>query len=560
VLGLGGLGAQNAVAGIDAESGAIQWAYPELPGKDTTITFKDRWVAPKIGGRLVAPDEGFAGTWDFKPHLGLWPHKPQERRLSVDSDDYEIWMPRVQSLSGQLANVSAVTRNERAYAVVGNELVALKSGDGQLVWKRPLRNGTRPSALIGTREHLVVLQDSGAKKAPLLLGISRETGRLEWTTRLERPGQLVTAYSLLFVCENGQLTAFAPAERTFRLAIDSERSDDYRRDPPEQPEAAEAAPDNEAKPAVVKPEASDDPEQPVTEPEGLGDASLLRLQWGEATDTLVQRIRTRRATAPGVPLTLVLDWLNRTRSDRVNAIGSGGWTPVEIAAFAHLCAKLAAVAQPEHFEVGSEVNVYLARHPEEVERVRALIRAARAAVTRVSPHTRVLISYNSEVLGDVYGRTHYFPFGDLPTATRKSRLAALSLAADVEEVGLTTRPQSGFVSPSQIGPRYLLARKLELGNKPVLITHMEARFDESDSAAITQSQFLKRLFQVSYWLDARLVAYPALYQEHAPELPDVALQIGPMRRPALSYWKDTFGWKRVDKLTTDPTPIAPGNP
>lgn len=557
LIGCGGLNAQDSIAAFDPQSGLPRWTYPRLLTPDPIAEYLDRWVVTLIGGRVIPPDEEFAAKWEFHSRA-LQSHPdailPKPRRIRMDRDDWEIFIPHEEALSGQLRNLGLISSPEQVYGFVGQDLVAINIGTGKPLWTRPLRHGTRPLALIGAKDYLVVLQDSGPRKAPLLLGISRESGKLEWTTRLERPGQLVTAYSMVFVCEDGRLTAYAPAERTYRLAVDSDRREDYQRPVQIETEPTDSPPADEVK-SNPTPEISDDPQTQLPEPDGLGDASLLRLSWSESTEALLAKIKARRQTVPGVPLSVVLDWLDRTRSERVYATARGGWTPAEIAAFAQTCAALAEAAQPDHFEVASEVNVYLARHPEEVEQVRALVRAARSAIARVSPHTRVLISYNCEVLGEVYGRTHYFPFGTLPVVKRNDRQAAITLAAEVEEVGLTTRPQSGFIQPGQIGPRYFLARKLELGNKPVVITHLETRFDETDAAAMTQKQFLRRLFQVTYWLDARLIAYSTSIQERNPALPDVALLNGTVHRPALAHWKDTLGWRWVEKLTADPFPL-----
>ena len=570
LLGVGGAGAQGSIGAFDPLTGRPLWFYPGVPLPDATQPLADTRITPVVSQRTLSPDDA-DGTWLHRMRTGPYnPRSPgQGARIRPDRDDWRFMIRRFESVSGQLQNLGLVVAPERVYGFVGGALVALDSRDGKLLWRRPQRRGTAVIGLIGTRDHLVVLQDNGAKKPPCLLGIRRKDGKLVWSNRLPAPGQLVPAYSLLYVCQDGRLHAYAPAERTYLMAIDSDRAEEYLPEPHLEPEPdpdpeagekpgecqAEAEKPAEEKPAAPRPgDPTDDPDAPLVEPAGDGDATLVRLRWGTPLKQLQEILEARHRLVPHAGMVLVLDWLSLDRRSRINATAPGGWSDREIAEFAHTCAELVRTRQPDHFEVASDVNVYLALHPSEVERVRKLVRAARAAVAAVSNHTRVTISYNCEVLGKVYGRTHYFPFGDLPEIKTADRQAAISLAAEVEEVALTTRPQSGFIQPRQMGPSYFLARRQELGNKPVLITRMETRFDETDAASLTQEQFMHRLFRLLYWLDARVVAYPDLRPSGKGSGLDVALQMGPVRRPALAEWKDPLSWKWVQKLTADVPP------
>ena len=57
--------------------------------------------------------------------------------------------------------------------------------------------------------------------------------------------------------------------------------------------------------------------------------------------------------------------------------------------------QLAGAVKPEHFDLAPEVNVYLARHPEQLPRVLALLTTAAQAVKRASPATKVNVIRHS---------------------------------------------------------------------------------------------------------------------------------------------------------------------
>lgn len=548
-MGLGGQSATSAIAAFEAENGAPRWVYPALPPAEGSQRMYDRWVAPIIGGRVVSPDEGFGGTWSYVPRAGPFP-PPPNRRIRNDRDDWEIFPGRVISRSGNLGNPSLVSSGEEIYGIAGGSIVALKSATGTLIWKRRVPPGSVVTALLGSRDHLVVCQHNGPRALPELLGFKRDTGKLDWSTPIPATGQLVSAYSLLALCEDGRLRLHAPAERTFRMAVESDNRDDYLADTLRDV-AGDGPPRTEPEPALT-PEPSNTPGETAPNAKGLADCALLRLQWGEPLPEMMRRARQRRRAEPDGRILVSLDWLNRDRSSRLHAEGAGGWSGREIQRFAAACAQIADAVRPQHFEIASEVDVYLARNPDALESVRSLIRATRRAVKQTSPDTRVVISFNCEVLGGFYGRTRYFPFGELPELTGAARSRISSLADEVEVVGLTTRPQAGFIQAGQMGPNYFLARRAALGDKPVIITRMEARWDHTDSASVAQTRFLKRLFQLTYWLNAQVVAYPDLTESTGAAAADVRLRNGAMGRPAMAEWKSVLGWCHVEELTAAP--------
>ncbi|HTE21009.1 MAG TPA: hypothetical protein VK689_21800, partial [Armatimonadota bacterium] len=430
------------------------------------------------------------------------------------------------------------------------------------------------SALVGTRDHLIVCHaPTNLPREPAkLMAISLETGKTAWSAPISGVGQVATANSLLFITEpsvsgapGGRLTAYAPAERTYHMAIDSPHPEEYRPLPVPAEAASEAGGDAPAVPAPTEAKPSpeegvrDDAAPPPADPRALADATILRMRWGEPREELLRKALARRAAVPGRPLVLVLDWLNGPRTGRIGPHPNAGWEAAERQQFAETCAQLAAAVKPEHFEVGSDVNVYLARYPDQLEPVRALIRTARAAIQRVSPATGVLFSFNAEVLTGTYGRGGHLPFTDVPLVGPTSRGKQVTLVTEVDEVGLTTYPQAGNIQPNQMARDYFIKLRRLLGGKPVLLTRVAVHWNDSEIAGLLQTQYLKHLFRVLYWLDARVVAYPDLTGAgEGPVRSNAVLWLGGKERPALQVWWETLDWRQVPELTAKvPEPDAP---
>jgi hypothetical protein len=244
-----------------------------------------------------------------------------------------------------------------------------------------------------------------------------------------------------------------------------------------------------------------------------------------------------------------LDWLDATRS---NIRGNQpAWDAKQTAAFVRLCERLAAEVQPEHFDVAPEVNVYLARDSRRLEEVRSLVKAARAAIAQACPTTKVLVSFNREVMGG-YGGGKYLPFGQMVLPRRNQQEELLTLFDTVDEVGLTSCPQSAFRTPTAIPGDYLLGVKPLFKGRPLLITGITAVYDpESKTAEVEQASYLRHLVQSCYWLKALLVAYPDVARPETATAPisDLALRAGDKDRLGLAMWRDTFTWRRVTQLS-----------
>ncbi len=444
----------------------------------------------------------------------------------------------------------------RVFFATRNGVAAADAGEGELLWQQEGLRGPA-SSLIATREHLFL------RTRDAIAALRLEDGRLEWLWRDAAPGSLSAAGGLIFDA-GPQVRAFAPAERTFSLAIDSARASDYAA-PGDPAQGGKGAGEQGLKGAGEQGgkgaggqgrKGTEDAEAPGP----LADASILRLRWDGESAELVKLVRERLAAAPGIPLALSLEWLDETRARLVGPPMDGGWTPETVASFARLCEQLASVAKPAWFDVAPEVNVYLAREAKQAEAVLGLVQAAARAVRKGSPGTKVLVSLNVEVLAGLYGRAGYLPYGRFALPRQPDLAAARALADAVDAIGLSTCPQAAFAQPAQIPGDYLLALKAAIPGKPLLITRLLARgVPRGPRGALEQAAFLKRLFQVAYWLDAPLVAYPELRAAGAGD--ERALFAGDQPRPALAVWRDVLAWKRVARLTAAaPAPASPPPP
>lgn len=456
----------------------------------------------------------------------------------------------------------------KVYGEVNHTVVCLDQDTGSVAWRHELAPRAIVRSVVATPEHLVlcvsvpdvggavpVFQPESAKGQHRLLFLKLQDGKEVWSTPVTRPGNLSLALGLVFFA-NGDLHVYGPAERTYYLAADSREPEDYRATR-EENDAPEGAPDLAAANSCDEKATAGDPQKAAGGKEApkdpaVADASFLRLSWNEPVADLQRKVRDRLDIAPGVPLLLSLEWLNATRSGMVGTSAAVSWTPEQRTAFAQACAALAAEGKPAHFDVAPEINVYLARHPEQSEGVRLLVQEAKAAIQRRSPGTRVLVSLNWEMVNEKYGYGNWSLFGDV-APPRKAGLTRLQALLDaVDEVGFTSYPQSAFRAWTDMPPDYLLRIRDLLPEKPLLLTQVAARCEERlpTQGPIEQAVVLKRLIQAVYWLDARVVAYPTLVTE-AKEHP-TALRLGGRPRLGLMLWQDALRYKRVKRLSAAP--------
>lgn len=514
LTGAGGIGANHWIMAHHMTTGAVKWVYP-----------------PKS----LRPD-GIGQASGAAVYTG-----PGGSRASMGSTSYPF-----ANRHGYRANAGIAVAQGRAYGVVFGEVVALDVNRGTPLWVWPAPVGEIARSVVLSPGHVIVSLDRTTSKTPMarLVALRLADGKPEWSQLVPSAGDLTLSDGLLFLSD-GAVHAFAPAERTYRMAVDSPHPEDYDPLPGLNQEPVTEKPDSETKDEEAKPAV-------VTRRKGVADASVVRLYWGDPLEKMLKQVRERQTVAPGLPLLLSLDWLDPTRTTIRG--GQTGWSAGDTAAFAALCERLVQEAAPQHFDLAPEVDVYLSRDLKRLSAVRALLQAAVKAVKKASPATKVLISLNREVLARRYGRGAYAPFGKVAFLNREEQGQLLSLLDEVDEIGLTSVPQSAFRSPVEIPGDYLLGLQGVLPpKKPILLTRLAVQWDDTDKRTeVTQASYLKHLIQTAYWINAEWVAYPELLgakRGAGDRSADLALRVDQQDRIALLYWRDTLRWKRVSRLT-----------
>ncbi len=442
-----------------------------------------------------------------------------------------------------------VVSGGRVFGIVKGALWAIDTEIGRPLWGMPLPPRSRVHSLIASRGHLVLCVsdppaaqgttgDSGGDLAHWVVALHQETGRPVWETPVGQPGNLATADGLVYFM-NGDLTVFAPAERTFAVASDSASPSRYQG----QKAGAEKLP-----PAADGAEQSPNPATAPGEMGAGGSGSAaptgtqLRLTWGADVESLAAQVRARRGVLPGVPLLLSLDWLSPDRSTRR---GPGAWSPAMEANFVLVCRRLAAEGRPEFFDLAPEVNAYLARHPGATPGVARMLGDARAAIRGISPGTRTMASWNVELLLGRYGQGAELPFGQILVSSQGADPSRFAEAVDA--VGLTLRPGAAFRQPQQVPRDYLTGVRYRFPNHPLLIADVGfgANTVKPDAEAL-----ILRALRSGYWLDAQWVCVPESVLDatrDAADAPD---------HPVSALRDELLALTQVDRLTAG-QPQAP---
>lgn len=561
-----GMGAREGARRADA---ALTRALA-LPGAGTAVAPR-RGAAPAGAGRMPLPQAAATsqprvpGT----PEIAQTPAEVLLRQGMLEPAYVPVPVPGPVSPlpPGHWSNAGVVLARGRVFGEVNHAIVSLNPANGAAGWRYGLGDDWVARSLAATPEHLIccisragsssrepVWSARSAAEESLLLALRLEDGVLAWSHPLKAPGVLSLSGGVAFLA-NGNLHAFGPAERTFSLGVNSPHAGDYaspRKDRPGDPRREISAARRFLGLCAVQtgPAAAPPPAKSLTGGVGgdpLADATFLRLNADEPQADLLRKLAERRQQAPGVPLALGLEWLNAERTGARGPDPERLWTAGGQAEFAERCRALAAAGRPEWFDVAPEINVYLARRPDRLAAAGALLRAVRNAVRQASPATKVVATFNAEVLRGVYGKGSARPFGDLRAAEREGLTAFLALAADVDGMGLVCRPEAGFKRAGQIGPDYLLVLKKALVNRPLLLVRLEPLAKPgAKKGELEPDAGLKRLVQCCYWLDSGVVVGPdwlvARHGEGSPPPPAG----GP---PPDETWRDTLGWKKVQRLT-----------
>jgi outer membrane protein assembly factor BamB len=515
LTGAGRPAADTAIMAHAAATGMLKWVYPPDQLRPDRVAIQSGAVTRSGpgGGALV----GSRNTYSANMHA-------------------------------HLTHPGIAVSGGHAYGVASGSLVALDLESGAPVWSWPIPGGEVARSVVCSPDYVLVSLDQYTSTTPFarLVALRVTDGKPEWSQTLPGGGDLALSDGLLLLSD-GAVHAFAPAERTYRMAVDSSRREDYEALPGRNGDPLSEGPAEEV--------AKSRPRQAYEEfrrARVLADATVVRLHWGDPLDQMLKEARDRHIATSGLPLLVSMDWLDPTRTTIRG--GQAEWSERDIGEFAAVCARVAREVGPDHLDLAPEVDVYLARDLNRLSTVRALLRAATAAVKKASPRTKVLISLNREVLARRYGQGNFSPFGKLGFLNRDEQAQLMSLLDEVDEVGLTSIPQSAFRSPLEIPGDYLLSLKAVLpAKKPLLITQLAIRYEEKEKNSETsQASYLRHLFQTAYWLNYELVAYPDLLGSKRPsgdKTPDLALRVEGQDRLAAAYWRDALQWKRVDRLT-----------
>lgn len=563
-VGLGGGSSDKALACLDAGSGQVRWLYaPEgLPPDRQSLVSR---TVTRLARKLVIPDEEQQRPPRTTEELRAFTARALRRGLPTEIQPETLVVPQPWSAAspGALVGVNPVVADERVYAVVGKGVTALNQRNGSVLWRQPLVEGNvTVRSLSGAQEHLLVTfsrvptPQALGSPAPLhhfLAALRKDTGKVIWQIRVAGSGTTSLAGGLAYLAD-GRLTAYAPAERTYRLAADSDDPKAYA-EGPFHPQSPVIEGDERSATAVPAP-----PNAPSLPAEVRGDASVLRLSLDRPAEELLARARERRAKIGLVPLVIQLDWLNATRSAVCAPLG-GRWTPERIEAFANLCGRIAEAAQPTHLDVAPEFNVYLRHHPEEGTHVLSLIRKAAAAAHAALAGCKVLATVDVEVVSGLYGQGRVLPYGELPKLKRGESPAPAELAQivrDVDAIGLVSHPQSAFRFPKELPGDHLFRMRRWTGDtKPLLVLPGSVQIDtRSLPDQLRQASFAHRLLQACYWLNAEVVAPPRITLDAEATRAATALGFDPVR-PEAERWRRALLFERVGKLTVAPPTQQP---
>jgi outer membrane protein assembly factor BamB len=571
-------GPTGIMLGTDAYNRFLGMIEPQSTQRTWHLDVRHNIGAPSSsGGRVFIPLGGSGAHGGITAINGgngetLWTYAPDG--LSPDPPNAPRGALEKKLRASHWSNPGLALMGGCVYGEVNGTVVALEEGSGEPKWRHELPPHFGVRSLAATKDLLFLCVSAcGNIREPLwaqtntgltlLIALNLKDGKLEWGQRVPRAGGLAAADGLLYFMDGG-MHIYGPAERTFRLAANSENRDDYlvtvpaREKDPIHPDAGDpepaldeshlaAAPGADPDPAE-KPAPADAAKMPEKGARAVADATFLRLRYDEPRPQQFARLRQRREALPGVPLILCLDALDATRAHWSGAgPASAQWRAEYVAA----CAELAAAARPEHFEVLPEINVYLVQNPERFADVRALAAELVPAVHAAAPGTQVVFSFNAEVLSGRYSRGDYRPFEKLPQPLKADVAIAVELAGLADEVGLTTYPQAAFVQAREFTELYLPSFHKLFGEKPLLLTRVAVRAVEKVAVGeLEQTRFLKKVVQSSYWLGLAAMCYPELItEEKGPGASPAALRLGGVGRPALAVWQDVLHWQLRGKLT-----------
>src|SRR5207248_803193 len=193
-------------------------------------TGMNRWFFPAPGARRAEarPERLALGLQVRRPPVGAAPGFP----AVPNGDGWQLTMP---GSTAARQDGGLVVTGGRLYGQAGGFLVALDAEPGRPAWQRPVpgRAPAGPASLGASRRPLI--GPAAGRRLPRRLA----NGEPAWEQPVEESGAVTIANRMLYAATGRAVRAFAPAERTFRLALDSPRPQDYRKAAPAAGEAAE---------------------------------------------------------------------------------------------------------------------------------------------------------------------------------------------------------------------------------------------------------------------------------------------------------------------------------
>lgn len=562
--GMGGFGGRRAITAVDGATGQTRWTFaPEgLPadGQRMASVTISRWVQKVKARRNISLDP------NDPDQLGALTKQLADGGYDVSLGSVRVKVPQPTSSlpHGHLSSGGVVVTAGKVYAEVNGTVAALDQRTGSPVWRRPLPENGWVRSMVATADHLLMCVTVGSPTRPALweqkdhvLGRHRlmamrlDNGKQEWVEPVPRPGTLALADGMVYFA-NGDLTALAPGERTYRLAADSDDPKEYLRAKPDENGEMVAG----CEPGATEGNAGEiAPHNPAVR----GDAAVLRLASDLEPDELLRRVRTRRKASAGLELLIQLDWLDTERKG-VRGAGGGLLNPAKTEELLSLFNRIAEEGQPAYFDLAPDFNVYLLHHPEQAEAVRTLLQKAGRAVRQISPGCKILASVNLEAVAGLYGRGLVQPFGKLPKSDAEATSAIDALLNEVDAVGLNSQPQAAFRSAGEVPPDYLLRVRALFPNRMLLLTRLSIDASATGSLArAAQAAYAHRIRQGLYWVNAAFVAPPEL--EGYPVKPGDPndKETDPIRQAA-ETWRRVVYWTHVKELTVKPPWLGPELP
>lgn len=211
-------------------------------------------------------------------------------------------------------------------------------------------------------------------------------------------------------------------------------------------------------------------------------------------------------------------------------------------AFRNFAVRMAGDYRPEYLALGSEVNSYMARHPQDAANLASLIIETIPLVRAESPQTVITTTFQFEALNGL-------PDG----VSQWQMLAALEPALDV--VAVSTYPSSWFKSPAELPDDYY-SRLQQHTSKPIVIAESgwpSGGAPQYHGSPANEEAFLNRVTELTGSVDLRLWVWWFLHDWNGQGYADMFGTMGLYTsdgtpKPAWSTWQQIQGLPLADEL------------